>query len=406
MTQNTVELNEGTMLAGRYNIEKVIGAGGFGTTYKAYDKNEKRLCAIKEFMPKGIVIRLDDGKTIAPVSSSKNQLFEHGKDRFLEEAEILQRLNKVRAVVSVYDFFQENGTCYFVMEFLEGVTLGSLTKQKGGKLPYNIVADVVEKVGKALIQVHNYNIFHRDISPDNIFVTTQGEIKLIDFGNAKNLIRNDGENLSVVLKPGFAPPEQYSSSGKQGTFTDVYSLASTVYYVLSGKKVPDALDRCGSNGYVPLTEFGVPEYVSDAVDAALRLRYKDRTQTIDEFLIQMKLLENNTVVTNREYVPYIDGLSGILAGKKYTLPVNTTISFGRLQGVVTIPINNEHISKKHCEIFYDDISEKFYVVDGSTNGTFVNGEKLKRGEIYAFKPDFILGLGSECFMKVGVRSDR
>ena len=226
MTQNTVELNEGTMLAGRYNIEKVIGAGGFGTTYKAYDKNEKRLCAIKEFMPKGIVIRLDDGKTIVPVSSSKNQLFEHGKDRFLEEAEILQRLNKVRAVVSVYDFFQENGTCYFVMEFLEGVTLGSLTKQKGGKLPYNIVANVVEKVGKALIQVHNYNIFHRDISPDNIFVTTQGEIKLIDFGNAKNLIRNDGENLSVVLKPGFAPPEQYSSSGKQGTFTDVYSLAS------------------------------------------------------------------------------------------------------------------------------------------------------------------------------------
>lgn len=441
MAEMTLELQENVCLKGRYIIKKTIGSGGFGITYKAYDNYNQKNCAIKELFPRGVVTRLANGINVSSMSPDKQRVFEHGKERFLEEAEILQQLGNVKAVVNVYDFFQENGTCYFVMEYLEGINLGQLARVKGGSLPWEAVADIVSDVGNVLVQVHNMNIFHRDISPDNIFITYQGNVKLIDFGNAKNIVRVDGDRLSVVLKPGFAPLEQYSTSGPQGTFTDVYSLACTMYFILTGKKLPDAMDRVKGVKYVTLKQFGYPEYISVAVDKALTLKYRERTQTIQGFLSDLRLnykarkpeekitpygnkppvddrgkdwLQTTMTSTTVQIkvakilIPVIDVLSGRQAGMKYKLPVNTKIIIGRNEAMAHIVIKEDlYISKSHCEIFFDSMENVFYMVDHSTNGTYVEGKKLVKDNIYQVPVGSMVALGgNRCTLKVGVIYER
>lgn len=445
MAEMTLELQENVCLRGRYIIKKIIGSGGFGITYKAYDSHNKKNCAIKELFPRGVVTRLADGANVSSVSSDKQRIFEHGKERFLEEAQILQRLGNVRAVVNVYDFFQENGTCYFVMEYLEGINLGQLAKARGGSLPWEAVADIVSDVGNVLVQVHRMNIFHRDISPDNIFITYEGNVKLIDFGNAKNIVRADGDRLSVVLKPGFAPLEQYSTNGHQGTFTDVYSLACTMYFILTGNKLPDAMDRVRGVNYVTLKQLGYPEYISVAIDKALALKYRERTQTVQEFLSDLRLnlkaappeemiakppapptdkttvddkgkqwLQNtmsgmtSQIQTVKTPIPIIDVLNGRQTGMKYKLPVNTKVIIGRSEAMAHIVIKEDlYISKSHCEIFFDSIENVFYMVDHSTNGTYVEGKKLVKDNIYRVPAGSRVALGgSRCMLKVGVIYER
>ena len=438
------DLQENTMLNGRYRIIKSLGMGGFGITYKAYDNFENMECAIKELFPKDLVMRLEDGQTVIPVSASKVPLVEHGKERFLEEAGILKKLNNVASVVSVFNFFETNGTSYFVMEYLNGATLSAFAKSNGGTLPYQIVAEIIKSVGEALIKVHAMNIFHRDLSPDNIYITMDGEVKLIDFGNAKSLIRDSGEALSVVLKPGFAPIEQYSKNGKQGTYTDVYSLAGTMYYVLTGQKIPEAFDRLNGVNYKKLEEFGFEKYISDAIDNALKINYKERTQTVDEFLINLRLKGDGPISERKpnnhedivindppkikeqkeeipkeeihsshnenissksiKVIPQIYVLTGKQKGKYYNIPVDINVPIGKSSSVSQIIFDDDtYISRKHCELFFDSISKAFYILDCSTNGTWVNGRLIDKGVIYMLNMGDIVMIGNRnCAFKVGV----
>lgn len=412
MTESTLELKKQRCLSNRYVIQRTLGVGGFGITYAAYDTQDKRDCAVKELFPQGVVTRMTDGTTVVTVSSEKDGSFEHSKERFLEEAEILQDLNPVHEVVSVYDFFMENGTCYFVMEYLDGMTLRKLIKGAGGKLPFEIVMDIVQKIGKALIVVHNHKIFHRDISPDNIIVTTRGEVKLIDFGNAKSLSQNANQGLSVVLKPGFAPLEQYSMHGKQGTYTDVYSFACTIYYMLTGEKIPDALERTRGAGYKRLKEYGFPAYVSDAIDQALEIRVVDRIQRVDTFLKKMRLDDDfgnefadstSWLTVSVREIPhkpkktrYIQILQlGRPDIYKELIP-NKSMLIGRNEEICDIVVPGDpHISKRHCEIIYDERGKRFFVMDHSSNGLYVNGKRLPAEQPVLIKPGQLVMLGSD-----------
>ncbi|MBE5954087.1 MAG: FHA domain-containing protein [Lachnospiraceae bacterium] len=442
MGDSTIELYGNTLLNNRYTIIKSLGIGGFGITYQAYDNYRQCKCAIKEYFPRGVVIRLGDKKSVVPVSDSKRGIYDHGKERFLEEAEILQRLKNVPSVVSVYDFFQDNQTCYFVMEYLDGYTLSSLVKANKKGLDYSIVADAIGQVGRALIQVHKHNYFHRDISPDNIFVTSTGKVKLIDFGSAKNIVRNENQVLSVVLKPGFAPPEQYSSKGVQGTFTDVYALASTMYYLLTAKMFPGAFDRSNDDDYIHLSEYGFSTTISDAVNKALRLNYRERTQTVEDFLRDLNISPEmpsgqsssqgnevgvgNTgtsateldlsgginlpkqVLVNIQAIKPAESKKPVPSitfqnGNRYNLPLDSTIVIGRSPEFAQIVINEAHISKKHCELYYDSKKNMFYIQDNSTNGTYVNGGKLVRGTAYQVAPGSVVAIGgNNCIGRVGV----
>lgn len=422
MRNDALQLSMGTVLQKRYRIIRVIGAGGFGITYEAMDELNNLRCAIKEFAPMNIAIRTTDSLSMMPVSADKNEIFEHGKKRFLEEAEILKQLQNVKTVVSITDYFQENGTCYFVMEYLDGVTLNRLMNRMNGRVSLNQAMHILYELGMALEKVHRHsNIFHRDISPDNIIITTQGDIKLIDFGNAKYIISDKHQELSVVLKPRYAPYEQYSSGGKQGSYTDVYSLASTFYYVISGSMIPQAPERLAGATYVKLKHMGigVPQYVSDAFDRALEVKYKNRTQTMVEFLAELRLLNDKENVSkpsvdiqssldcDKKKQPYLDVLQQNCKTKRYIVPINVPIVVGRSQVQAQIVLTGDTcISNNQCEIFYDSYEQAFYIQDHSRNGTYVDGKRLVKEKIYVLGENQLCSVGDQRIsLKVGTLNE-
>lgn len=301
MANTAQALRPGTVLNNRYTIQNVIGSGGFGITYRAYDMAMQILCCIKELFPRNLCIRYPDGVSVGPINTADPHQYYHSKERFGEEALSLQTLRNVRSVVNVTDYFEQHGTCYFVMEYLDGLNLRQLAQRNGGYIPWVNLSEIAQKAGDGLAQVHYMRIFHRDISPDNILLTRDLKVKLIDFGNAKELARTNNEGLSVFLKPGFAPLEQYSTKRPQGTYTDVYSFAATLYFLLTGTKVPDAIDRSTGNGYAPLVQYGLPQYVSDGIDRALHINYRERTQTIPEVLYNLGLNPNSWMYNLNPY---------------------------------------------------------------------------------------------------------
>ena len=216
----------GTVLKKRYCIGEVLGKGGFGVTYKAFDTVDSKIVAVKEYYPSGLVHR-DTGTTQISVSSKQYEdNFKVGADKFFEEAKMVSRFNGNPNIVNVYEFFYENGTVYFAMEYLDGVDLKHFVKERGGKLPQENVLYIANIITDALLIAHSMNVLHRDISPDNIFILNNGEVKLIDFGAARQVLAEQSKSISVILKQGFAPLEQYQRRGKQGPWTDIYALGA------------------------------------------------------------------------------------------------------------------------------------------------------------------------------------
>ena len=246
-------LPPGTLLGNRYMVGRVLGIGGFGITYKAFDTLYKRICAIKEFAPSGLAYRQWGGLTMQVHNSSNLSYYQHGMQRFMEEAQTLKRLENVASVVQVWECFQENNTAYFVMEFLDGTDLKHVIKAMGASINSRDITDIIIKIGGAIDIIHRTtNILHRDISPDNIYIVKNGGVKLLDFGSARQKTMDERQEFTVEFKKGFAPFEQYSRNGKQGPYTDVYALAITYYYSLTGVMIPDAMSRLDGRAYVPL----------------------------------------------------------------------------------------------------------------------------------------------------------
>ncbi|MBQ2827619.1 MAG: protein kinase, partial [Clostridia bacterium] len=197
-------------------------------------------------------------------------------------------------IISVYEFFYENNTTYFVMEYLDGVDLKTYIKQKGGKIPEGEALYIADKVIQALMIVHSTNILHRDISPDNIFICSDGKIKLIDFGAARQVMGEVSKSLSVVLKEGFAPYEQYSTKGKQGPWTDIYALGATLYYALTGEKLDNAMDRLTENSQLSLENIspGFAEIITKMVEVKKEDRYQDTFELSKAFSALIAIAEN------------------------------------------------------------------------------------------------------------------
>ncbi len=236
-------LNPGTVIAGRYEIGVSIGSGGFGISYKAWDNVLSKTVAIKEYYPAGLVNRVPGTKEVIIYKGSRQKECAGGKLRFLEEARNMAKFNGHPQIVHVYDFFEENNTAYFVMEFLEGMNYKEYIKQQGGRVSVEKAVEVTKAVLNALTEVHKNGIIHRDISPDNIFICNDGRIKLIDFGAARFSAAEDIRTRSVILKPGFAPPEQYQTKSRQGPFTDIYAVAATMYRAITGNVPEESSNR-------------------------------------------------------------------------------------------------------------------------------------------------------------------
>jgi len=278
-------LAEGTILNNRYVIETVLGHGGFGITYAAHDRTLNVRVAIKEYLPRQLATR-GEGKTrVSVFSGEAQQHFAYGLKKFLEEAQSVARFAHHPNVVSARDYFEAHGTAYMVMEYVEGITFKEYLANKGGRIAFEEARDIMMPVMDALREVHQAGMLHRDISPDNIYITTGAQVKILDFGAARYFAGEQSKSLSVILKSGYAPEEQYRSSGKQGAWTDVYAVGATIYKALTGQTPPDALDRMAGETLMPPSRLGVtiPQAAEQALLQALAVIAGQRLQSMGEF---------------------------------------------------------------------------------------------------------------------------
>lgn len=227
-------LHPGVELAGRYVIGTVIAYGGFGIIYRTWDKKLEVMVAVKEYFPANYVNRNPGEKEIFVYTSKKQGEFQQGLESFLEEARNTSKFSSYPNIVNVYDYFRENGTAYMVMEYMDGVSLKEYTKRMGGKIPWKQAVAVLASICDVLKVVHEAGILHRDISPDNIMICRDGTVKLFDFGAARFLDTEKEADRTIILKIGFAPPEQYRKRSKQGPWTDIYALGATLYREVTG----------------------------------------------------------------------------------------------------------------------------------------------------------------------------
>lgn len=280
---NTRCLKPGVILKERYKIEEVIGAGGFGITYRAWDPLLQSYVAIKEYYPSGIATRsADSSKVCVPVGQEQRE-YHRGKIRFLKEAQDVARFQSEPNIVSIYDYLEENDTAYMVMEYLHGCTLKQYIREHGGRLDTDHILHICLSVLDALAVVHKAGMIHRDISPENIFICEDLTVKLIDFGAAKQVYLDGEQTMSVVLKPGYAPPEQYAKKDKQGPWTDIYALGAALYFAATGEKPEESFGRVLEDTIKPVCEVNpeISRAMSQVIMRAMSVKIEDRYQTVE-----------------------------------------------------------------------------------------------------------------------------
>ncbi len=291
--ESALHLLPGTVLQGKYLIGRALGQGGFGITYLAWDMNLNLKLAIKEYLPQELAYRTGGQSEVSIYKKTLADNFNYGLEKFLEEARTLAQFNEHPNIVSVRDFFKANGTAYLVMNHIEGVTLKEYLAGRDGPLSFDQALDVFIPVLDALKEVHAAGILHRDISPDNLLIDKKGRVVLIDFGAARQAMGDKSRSMSVIMKAGYSPLEQYQSKGKQGPWTDIYAVAATMYHAITWQMPPESLDRLKEDPLVLPSTIGVKieAYQEQALFIAMAVHTEDRFQKVEEFqevLLDMK----------------------------------------------------------------------------------------------------------------------
>lgn len=277
-------LTPGTLLGNRFIVGTVIGAGGFGITYKCFDMTLGVTVAAKEFYPAGLVNRAPGERKVGLLSGDKEAQYKERLRRFLMEAQSVAQFGKAKDIVNVFDFFEENGTAYIIMEYIDGVLLKDYLDKQGVIEP-EAAMSVVMPIIEAVKKIHSKGIIHRDISPDNIFITSENEIKIFDFGAARLNDSKEGMAAEPVIKVGYSPLEQYRDKSKQGFYTDVYAVGAIFYQMLTGVKPIESTERELKDDLKSPKEMGVKisANMDRAVMEALAVRPELRFQGIQQF---------------------------------------------------------------------------------------------------------------------------
>ena len=267
ITNKEFQLAPGTVIGQRYMLGSVIGQGGFGITYMGWDMRLNKRVAIKEYFPVGIVDRRSSEATgITVTAGNDSELFERQKKRFLEEAYILAKFSEEKSIVNISDIVTDNNTAYIVMAYIQGESLADYLKKRG-KISFRDAYAMIRPIITTLQRVHESGLIHRDISPANIMMENDGSLILLDFGAAREFDGEGEKSLSVILKHGYAPVEQYFTHGEQGPWTDVYAICATLYRMITGKLPEDSLQRMESDTLKKPSELGA--VISKDEEAAL-----------------------------------------------------------------------------------------------------------------------------------------
>ncbi len=287
--KQTYHISPGHILYNRYIVGKVLGFGGFGVTYIGWDYLMGWKVAIKEYLPGEFATRMPEQERVTVYTGYKEEQFREGLKKTLDEARRLAKFDMVPEIVKIYDCFEANGTSYIIMEYLEGMSLKEYLEIHG-KMPVEQALPIIFQIAAAMEQVHREGILHRDIAPDNIYVLNPDEpdnlkVKLLDFGAARYATSKHSKSLSVIIKPGYAPTEQYRSRGDQGTWTDVYALAAVFYKMITGITPEDAMERDVEDELKRPSKLGIKiaKPVENALMNALNVKIQDRTQTMEAF---------------------------------------------------------------------------------------------------------------------------
>ena len=274
-----VSLQVGSMV-GRYEILSVLGQGGFGITYLARDSQLDREVALKEFLPAALAVR-QDGNSVLPRSTEVADDFDWGRGRFIEEGRTLANLHEAPAIVRVFDFLEANGTAYIVMERLRGETLEDHVRARGPLSPAELES-ILWPLLAGLEKVHETGFLHRDIKPANVMLGDGGKVTLIDFGASRAAMAGRTRTMTAIFTPGYAAPEQFTAA-KQGPWTDIYGLAATLYYGITGQAPPSAFDRLMEDTYEPLARRepeGIPPGILMGIDAGLAVHLEERPRSL------------------------------------------------------------------------------------------------------------------------------
>lgn len=282
--EQVYQLAPGTILRERYIMGTSIGFGGFGITYKAFDTALSVVVAVKEFYPAGLVNRGEGETKVGIFSGDKEEEFKRQLARFLEEARNMAFFSKESDIVNVYDYFEENQTAYIIMEYVDAPLLKTRLKEDG-KLPEEEASRYMLAILDALSKIHQQGIIHKDISPDNIFLTGPESVKIFDFGAAKFKETETERTEVVVVKAGYTPPEQYRSNDVQGPFMDIYAAGAVFYEMVTGEKPMDAPDRAVEDELKKPSEYGfaITDRTERVILKALALRPELRFQTAEQF---------------------------------------------------------------------------------------------------------------------------
>ena len=323
-------LKAGSMLDNRYLVGNVLGEGGFGITYVGIDTVLDIKVAIKEYYPTGMVSRdLGESSRVFTLSNSDaNDIFAHGKKHFLSEARILAKLSDEAGIVNVTNFFEANNTAYIIMEYLDGKNLGEYIKSVG-QISYDNAVCLLMPVMISLGKLHDAGMLHRDISPDNIMLVGN-DVKLIDFGAAKDF--SDEKSFSLMLKPGYAPVEQYMRHGEQGPWTDIYALCATIYKCITGSTPDDSVTRNYEDDVKSPSQLGIEidPLFEKVLMKGLAIKKKDRWQDINDLIsaliaipalgIKLEDIEHNSVF--KSVKSYLSGFTAEPVDKAETLPAH------------------------------------------------------------------------------------
>jgi uncharacterized repeat protein (TIGR02543 family) len=292
--EEAIHIRPGALLHNRYIVGKVLGYGGFGVTYIGWDGRLEQKVAIKEYLPSDFSTRMPGHSQVTVFNGDKSEQFYDGLRKFVEEAKRLAKFQNESGIVKIFDSFEENDTAYIIMEYLDGETLTKYLEREG-TIPADEAVNMLIPIMKSLEAVHAEGILHRDIAPDNIFLTKDGEVKLIDFGASRYATTSHSKSLTVIIKPGYSPEEQYRSRGDQGPHTDVYALSATLYKTITGKTPPDAMERRAKYESKKKDILVKPHKIKkdlshiyeNAILNALNVRIEDRTETISSFLEEL-----------------------------------------------------------------------------------------------------------------------
>ncbi len=391
-------LPPGVVVHNRYRIDRVLGEGGFGVTYQVMDLKDGAPAALKEYMPADFAARRAFSRTVQP-NSGQEAPYERFLEKFLQEAQTIYKFRGHPNIVEVRHLFRENGTAYYVMELLDGEDLGRLLQHRGGRMSWDAFLPIFLPVAKTLEIIHSVGLIHCDVSPDNICILRGGVPKLLDFGAARVLLHGEAEASVIVLKNGYAPPEQRFGR-KMGTWTDVYALAATVYRCVTGRVPPASEERLGGEELIPPSQLGAdipgPAW-EEALMKGMALHMEQRWQTVRELC---GALENAAPGHAPTGAPLeVACVGGVRTGASIRVTGELLVGVNAQKCGFVYPQGTPGVSRTHLRFWPD--GGRLLVMDmGSSYGSWINGRRMHPGLVYELNREDYLRIGvNEVFVR-------